>query len=141
MTGETVSCGAVSPTLPLHSPYQGAAMTRNVSALISLLSVLSFVLGPNAYAHDGSHPDLGASPVRAASHAPIGVMGDHRHKAGEWMVSYRYMQGGMDGLRQGTNDRDPAAVLQSGGNAYRILPSSMTMKMHMLGACMRRPTM
>lgn len=114
-------------------------MTRNVSALISLFSVLSFVLGPNAYAHDGSHPDLGASPVRAASHAPIGVMGDHRHKAGEWMVSYRYMQGGMDGLREGTNDRDPAAVLQSGGNAYRILPSSMTMKMHMLGA-MYAPT-
>jgi hypothetical protein len=29
---------------------------------------------------------------RANAHAPIGVMGDHRHHQGELMFSYRYMR-------------------------------------------------
>ncbi len=29
-------------------------------------------------------------------HAPIGVMGDHNHLTGEWMVAYRYMNMGME---------------------------------------------
>ena len=32
-------------------------------------------------------------------HAPIGVMGDHAHKAGEWMLFYRYGFMKMDGNR------------------------------------------
>jgi len=34
---------------------------------------------------------------RADGHAPIGVMGDHQHEAGEWMVSFRYMRMAMEG--------------------------------------------
>jgi len=30
------------------------------------------------------------SSARPDGHAPIGVMGEHTHKAGEWMLSYRY---------------------------------------------------
>lgn len=37
--------------------------------------------------------------VRADGHAPIGVMGDHTHAAGEWMFSYRYMRMEMGGQR------------------------------------------
>ena len=37
-----------------------------------------------------------------ATHAPIGVMGDHTHEQGEVMLSYRYMRMGMNGSR----DRD-----------------------------------
>lgn len=28
---------------------------------------------------------------RPDGHAPIGIMGDHYHKKGEWMLSYRMM--------------------------------------------------
>ncbi|MBO6544122.1 MAG: transporter [Alphaproteobacteria bacterium] len=104
-----------------------------------LYAVFAISITSEAMAHDGSHPDTVAPPVRAASHAPIGVMGDHMHKTGEWMVSYRYMQGGMEGLREGNDGRDPVQALQTGGNNYRILPTSMTMKMHMWGA-MYAPT-
>ena len=72
-----------------------------------LYAVFAISITSEAMAHDGSHPDTVAPPVRAASHAPIGVMGDHMHKTGEWMVSYRYMQGGMEGLREGNDGRDP----------------------------------
>ena len=30
--------------------------------------------------------------ARADGHAPIGVMADHLHKAGDWMVGYRFMR-------------------------------------------------
>ena len=40
--------------------------------------------------------------TRAITHAPIGVMGDHMHKQGEMMVSYRIMNMKMSGNLQGT---------------------------------------
>jgi hypothetical protein len=43
------------------------------------------------------------SPSRADSHSPIGVMGDHRHEAGEMMLSYRFMYMMMEGSRDGTD--------------------------------------
>lgn len=93
---------------------------------------------------------------RADSHAPIGVMGDHLMNSGEWMVSYRFMNMHMDGMRSGTDELSPADVAQlpnalAGesmrmGNladasprmvtvpgAYRIVPVDMDMSMHMLG--------
>jgi hypothetical protein len=39
----------------------------------------------------------------ASSHAPIGVMGDHMHKKGEYMFSYRFSHGQMNGSRIGNN--------------------------------------
>ena len=33
----------------------------------------------------------------AASHGPIGVMADHTHHKGEWMLSYRFMHMDMKG--------------------------------------------
>ena len=43
---------------------------------------------------------IGSGGVRADSHAPIGVMGDHMHAKGEWMVSYRFMRMAMSGSRE-----------------------------------------
>jgi len=51
--------------------------------------------------------DAGLSSYRADSHAPIGVMGDHRHKAGEFMLSYRYMNMQMNENFIGTNAVTP----------------------------------
>ena len=66
-------------------------------------------------------------------HAPIGVMGDHLHNKGEWMASYRFMNMGMDGNRDGTDRLDESEVLLSGTGRYRVAPTDMSMTMHMLG--------
>ena len=67
---------------------------------------------------------------RPNEHAPISVMGDHTHAKGGWMVSYRYMQMNMDGMRNGSN-RVPAADIFASG--YTVSPESMTMDMQMFG--------
>ncbi|MBE9114972.1 transporter [Lusitaniella coriacea LEGE 07157] len=72
---------------------------------------------------------------RPDGHAPIGVMGDHTHSAGEFMFSYRFMYMNMDGNRSGTDSLSEAEVLQQ----FPVTPVDMTMKMHMFGA-MYAPT-
>ena len=50
---------------------------------------------------------------RPDSHAPIGVMGDHTHSAGEVMLSYRFMRMSMEGNRDGTDHVDPQPTIES----------------------------
>jgi hypothetical protein len=73
---------------------------------------------------------------RPDDHAPISVMGDHTHGKGGWMLSYRYMNMQMDGMRSGTN-RVPASEVFA--DNYAVTPENMTMQMHMLGV-MYAPT-
>ena len=54
--------------------------------------------------------------------APAGVMGDHSHHKGGWMVSYRYMAMHMEGVGGGDI------------SGYPMKPTSMDMQMHMVGA-------
>lgn len=54
--------------------------------------------------------------VRPNGHAPLSVMGDHTHDRGEWMLSYRYMNMQMDGMRNGTDRVRSAAVLAADGD-------------------------
>ena len=77
----------------------------------------------NANAHDVK--------VLPNYHAPIGVMGDHFHKKGEWMLSYRYENMYMKGLKDGDNDLTPAEVRSQG---FMMAPLNMSMDMHMFGA-------
>lgn len=63
-------------------------------------------------------------------HAPIAVMGDHTHNAGEWMFSYRYGRMEMDGNRDGTSSVSTSEIHQD----FMIAPLDMTMEMHMFGA-------
>ena len=51
-------------------------------------------------------------------HAPIGVMGDHRHKKGEWMVSYRLMHMDMAGIQIGTDSVTPEQVATTVPNRF-----------------------
>ncbi|GGY45862.1 transporter family protein [Parvularcula lutaonensis] len=98
------------------------------------LAVLALATSP-ALAHDGPH---------AADHAPIGVMADHRHKAGEFMVSYRFMRMDMEGNRDGTDTLSPEEIATTVPNRFfgrpmqpptlRVVPLEMTMDMHMVGA-------
>ena len=88
-------------------------------------------------------PVLAEGVTRADSHAPIGVMGDHMHKQGEWMLSYRFMTMNMEGNLKGSTNIDPDTIVTTEPNRFfgmpgmpptlRIVPLDMTMDMHMLG--------
>ena len=67
---------------------------------------------------------------RADGHAPLGVMGEHTHEAGEYMFSYRFMYMAMEGNRNGTDAVSTQDVLQS----FMVSPVEMPMYMHMFGA-------
>lgn len=67
---------------------------------------------------------------RADDHAPISIMGDHTHKTNEWMLSYRYMQMEMDGMRRGNERISSNDVFAAN---YTVSPENMRMEMHMLG--------
>jgi len=81
--------------------------------------------------------------IRADSHAPIGVMADHMHKAGEWMLSYRFMTMNMQDNLKNSSSIDPDTIATTEPNRFsgmpgmpptlRIVPLEMTMDMHMLG--------
>lgn len=65
------------------------------------------------------------------AHAPIGMMGDHTHEAGEVMFSYRFMHMFMEGTRIGTQSITNQEALDLG--PYMVVPESMHMTMHMFG--------
>jgi len=77
-------------------------------------------------AHDG---EIHRSS-QADDHAPISIMGDHTHKQNEWMISYRFMQMHMEGMRSGTDRLSANEVFAQG---YTVTPEEMNMDMHMLG--------
>lgn len=62
-------------------------------------------------------------------HSPIGIMGDHNHKKGEWMTSYRYSTMKMKGNRSGTN----RVSIDEVHDDFMVAPIEMTMEMHMFG--------
>ena len=80
---------------------------------------------------------------RASSHAPIGMMGDHLHKQGGLMLSYRFMHMDMEGNRISNDDASPETITTTVPNRFfgrpmqpptlRVVPTKMTMQMHMFG--------
>ena len=84
-----------------------------------------------------------ADGTRADSHAPIGVMGDHVHSQGEWMLSYRFMAMDMQGNLSGSSRIAPDTIVTTVPNRFfgapgqpptlRVVPLDMTMDMHMFG--------
>lgn len=79
----------------------------------------------------------------ADSHAPIGVMADHFHSKGEWMISYRFMSMPMEGNLLGSDSITAAEIATTIPNRFfgnpgqpptlRVVPTEMDMDMHMLG--------
>ncbi len=91
------------------------------SALFFMLSTVTHtLLAQQTQPWTSSRPD---------GHAPIGVMGDHRHSKGEWMLSYRYMPMWMNGNLQGSKAISNEQIYQS----YMVAPQQMMMRMHMFG--------
>ena len=92
--------------------------------------------GHEGHADHADHADHAALAGHAGhdhdgptSAAPIGVMGDHTHPAGGWMVSYRRMSMAMDGNRDGTHRLSDRQVLSQ----FMITPRIMDMEMDMFG--------
>ena len=71
---------------------------------------------------------------RPDAHAPIGVMGEHIHKKGELMFSYRYMRMEMSDLQDASHNisRDDA-VSTTGSYKFMNAPIKMHSNMHMFG--------
>lgn len=69
-----------------------------------------------------------ANAVQPDDHAPIGVMGDHLHAKGSWMVGYHYEQSRTSGYRNGASKVSNASVMAAYGEAA----TKMDMSMHML---------
>lgn len=68
----------------------------------------------------------------ADKHAPAGIMGDHIHDQGEWMVEYRYMNMYMEDNRMGTKTVSDADAIGALGTNNGATPTQMTMEMHMM---------
>jgi hypothetical protein len=71
----------------------------------------------------------GWDTTRPDAHGPIGVMGEHTHHIGEFMVSVRQMSMAMGSLYNGTDSVSDATALSS----YTMVPTDMSMQMTMLG--------
>ena len=91
----------------------------------ALGAMLLFTLPLSAQPWTSQRPD---------GHAPIGVMGDHTHGAGEVMVSYRYMYMPMEGSLVGTESVEDGAIVAPDGFGFLVTPIEMPMQMQMLGA-------
>ena len=109
-------------------------MTRKQTAQKVLL-ILALAAAPQTGHADSTH----TNPASPEGHAPIMVMGDHMHNAGEFMVSARHMTMRMRGNMKGTNELSDAQVLAEPNQhgvpmTLRVVPQKMDMEMTMLGA-------
>ncbi len=129
-----------------------AAAGRLTLALAAIAGVQGLALSASA---DSRHPasrgfdmtledgEFKHAP-RADGHAPIGVMGDHRHAQGELMLSYRYMRMQMEGNLIGENSVTPEQIVTTVPNRFfgqpmqpptlRVVPTEMGTDMQMFGA-------
>ena len=111
---------------------------RALHSTVAATAVFTSLAMP-ANAHEGD----GGKVTYATDHAPIGVMADHRHKKGEFMVSLRAMYMDMSGNRDGTDSVSPEDIATSEPNPFtgapgmpptlRVVPLDMPMKMVMPG--------
>jgi len=120
--------------------------------MLRLFTVAGLVAGAASsavIAHDQHSQNPSGKNPTALGHAPIGVMGDHLHKKGELMLSYRYMRMDMGGNRIGRDSVSPEVIATTIPNRFfgapmqpptlRVVPLTMDMDMHMIGA-MYAPT-
>jgi len=93
------------------------------------------MLGISLPQHAAADQYSGHQHSSASSHGPISVMGDHLHRKGEWMTSYRYMRMAMDGNRTGSRRISAREIVGAPGAAgqFLVAPTRMPMDMHMVG--------
>src|SRR5690606_41945809 len=94
----------------------------------SLLLLPGALRAPVGQAHTVAESHGGRAP-RPDTHAPAGVMFEHMHRAGDWMIGYRYQYSRQDGLFQGSDEISRGELMAAG---YTGIPREMSMHMHML---------
>jgi hypothetical protein len=131
------------------------ALSPGLRPALGLAAIFSIAFAASAFADDAqlSKPagfdltikdgEVKHAP-RADAHGPIGVMGDHRHHQGELMLSYRYMNMWMEGNLIGDDSVSPNTIVTTVPNRFfglpgqpptlRVVPTHMSMDMHMFGA-------
>jgi hypothetical protein len=123
---------------------------KNFCSQLLVAGTLCSLSVSSAHAHSYGVGNADAySGGGAMNHAPIGVMGDHMHKKGEYMFSYRFSHMHMQGNRIGNNKVSPGQIATTNPNPFfglpgqppttRVVPTRMTMQMHMFGG-MYAPT-
>lgn len=109
------------------------SLTNSILSLFVLTTSIAFAGEPQPLQLTNDHPiDLWSS-ARPDGHAPIGVMGDHGHGKGEWMLSYRYMNMPMEQNYDGSSRISDSEILSPTGGNYLVAPQWMDMEMHMFG--------
>ncbi len=111
-----------------------------------IICALLLILNINVLA-DENHNNIGFSmdngelkPINSNGHGPIDAMGEHMHKEGKWMASYHFQHMSMEGNRIGTTEVSPEFIVTNVANRFpppatlRVVPTKMTMNMHMFGA-------
>jgi hypothetical protein len=116
--------------MPLSNPQRFNLITAISPIIIALL--LCFTQMANASTDHATHHATHHANHHANQHVPIGVMGDHMHKRGGWMFSYRRMTMTMEDNIQGSDSISNANILAN--TNYRVIPSKMTTTMDMFGA-------
>ena len=97
--------------------------------MIKYLIIISIILKSSiSISQSDSIETCNASCICSTDPTPAGVMISHVHSKNEWMVSYRYMNMGMNGLQSGVKSISENDVFTN----YIMSPSSMQMDMHML---------
>jgi hypothetical protein len=102
-------------------------------------SSLRYLLACTVFAAFSGSVALADHPGRkslADKHGPAGIMGDHIHSKGEWMVEYRYMNMYMEDNRAGETTLSDADAIAFGATSNPVTnrgatPTEMTMEMHM----------
>lgn len=97
----------------------------------SLFLVLSAVLAVNAFGqYDSTHLDASIKELKKVMIHKLTLFDvPHTHHKGEWMFSVKYMNMGMQGLRENSESLSNDEALQD----YMAVPENMTMQMFMAG--------
>lgn len=99
---------------------------RFLQSFLTILAAMTATIGANA----AELAEFSLEALLAVELDQMAISGiHHTHDQGEWMVGYKYMGMGMDGIRDGTRARTDGQVLAQG---YMVTPTDMYMEMHML---------
>lgn len=104
--------------------------SKIILALLSGIAASSFSSSGFAAVGDQVDPHAGHD----MSGHDMSMASRSKHGAGMWMLEYRYMRMNMDGLLDGTDSVAAANAVNSAGVPYEMLPTTMSMDMHMLMA-------
>ena len=96
-----------------------------MKAISAIAGAVACALSVGAMAHTDGTETIKTS----SSHAPAGVMSDHLHAKGEWMVGYRLEHSQYDDYASGTKSLTDREVMMMG---YGMIATYMDMNMHML---------